>query len=391
MDRPSDADGGLDNAALTRRALLKRGGVGASALMLPGILAACGSSSSGSSTSSSSSASAAASGESPALTKLLDNIKSKEVIVANYGGDTEAARQKVFWTPFTERTKVTVISADAGALGDEMQEGEIPTRWDCFHGSCDEVYAALKLGKKPIDKLPQISWEGLTPAKYKPYMFQSFFVGYVPAYVAGTFKGDQPNSWADFFDTKKFPGKRAWPGVAYTSGTREAALMADGVPPDKVYPYDLERADAKIKSIFSDLVFYNEFPQAQSFLTSKEVVMSFGPNGLWHETSASGVKITVMWGATPLIEENGMNLMPDPPHLDAVTALAAFCNNPKLMAEFATMTSYGPPSQEAFKYLTKAQQDELPTAPGRKVLQENTAYVGSVENELAADNKKLFS
>jgi putative spermidine/putrescine transport system substrate-binding protein len=383
MDRPSDFDGG----ALSRRTLLKRGGVGASALMLPGLLAACGSSSSSTGTGTS----AATSGESPALTKLLDNIKSKEVIVGNYGGDTEAARQTVFWTPFTKRTGVTVISADAGALGDEMQEGEIPTRWDCFHGSCDEVYAALKLGKKPIDKLPQTSWEGLTPATYKPYMFQSFFVGYVPAYINGTFKGDQPNSWADFFDTKKFPGKRAWPGVEYTSGTREAALMADGVPPDKVYPYDLERADAKIKSIFSDLVFYNEFPQAQSFLTSKEVVMSFGPNGLWKESSDSGVDLTVMWGATPLIEENGMNLMPEPPHLDAVTALAAFCNNPKLMAQFSAITAYGPPSQEAFKYLSASERSALPTAPGRKVLYENTAYVGSVENSLAADNKKLFS
>jgi putative spermidine/putrescine transport system substrate-binding protein len=381
MDRPSD----LDDGALTRRTLLKRGGVGASALMLPGVLAACGSSST------KTTASKAASDESPALTKLLDNIKSKEVIVANYGGDTESARQTVFWSPFTARTGVTVISADAGALGDEMQEGEIPTRWDCFHGSCDEVYAALKLGKKPIDKLPQIAWEGLTPAEFKPYMFQSFFVGYVPAYLTGTFSGDQPNSWADFFDIKKFPGKRAWPGVAYTSGTREAALMADGVPPDEVYPYDLERADAKIKSIFSEMVFYNEFPQAQSFLTSKEVSMSFGPNGLWKESSDSGVDLTVMWGATPIIEENGMNLMPDPPHLDAVTALAAFCNNPKLMAQFATLTAYGPPSQEAFKYLPASVRAELPTKPGRTVLVEDYAYVGSVENTLEADNKKLFS
>ena len=374
---------------LTRRNLLKRGAVGAGLLAVPGLLAACGSSSSSSTGSAAAATSTTA--EDPALTKILDSVKSKEVIIANYGGDTEMARQTVFWDPFTKRTGVQVVSADAGAIGDEMQQGLIATRWDAFHGSADEAYAALKLGKKPIDKLPQLAWESGTPKAYKPYMFQSFFIGYVPAYVTGTFSGAQPTTWADFFDTAKFPGKRAWPSVAYNTGTREAALMADGVPADQVYPLDLARADAKIKSIFKDMVFYEEFSQAQTFLTSQEAVMSFGPNGLWHELETSGVKMTTMWGATPIVEENGMNLMPDPPHLDAVTALACFCNQPKLMAEFAKLTTYGPPSQAAYKYLSTADAQLLPTAPGRKVLYEDTAYIGANENRLQADNKKLFA
>jgi putative spermidine/putrescine transport system substrate-binding protein len=388
MDRPIDADGDLDNAALTRRALLKRGGLGASALMLPGILAACGSSSSSSSTTASSSA---ASGESPALAKILDSVKSKEVIVATYGGDTEAARKKVFWDPFTKRTGVTVIEADAGDLGDQMQQGLIPTKWDAFHGSTDEAYAALKFGKKPIPKLPSLAWEDLIEKPFEPYMFQSFFVGYVPAVLPGTFKGAQPTTWADFFDVEKFPGKRAWPGEPYTSGTREAALLADGVAPDKIYPLDIPRADAKIKSIFKDMLFYEEFPQAQSFLTSGSVAISSGPNGLFHELQEQGVKVNIILSATPILEPNGMNVMPDPPHLDAVTALACFCNNPALQAQFAAITTYGPPTKAAFGKLTSAQIAALPNAPGRTVVAANTKYLGSVENKLAADNKKLFS
>jgi hypothetical protein len=61
------------------------------------------------------------------------------------------------------------------------------------------------------------------------------------------------------------------------------------------------------------------------------------------------------------------------------------------MAQFATLTAYGPPSQEAFKYLPASVRAELPTKPGRTVLVEDYAYVGSVENTLEADNKKLFS
>lgn len=380
MERRSN---GTDSE-ITRRALLKRGAAGAGVLMASGLLDSGGALAK-------TYARTASGGENPALTKILDSIKSKEVIVANYGGDTEAARQKVFWGPFTKRTGVQVISADAGGIADEMQQGQIPTKWDCFHGSCDEVYAALKFGKKPIAKLPSLAWEGLTPSAFKPYMFQSFFIGYTAAYLKGTFSGAQPQTWADFFDTKKFPGKRAWPSVYFTTGTREAALMADGVPPHKVYPFDLARADAKIKSIFKDLVFYEEYSQAQTFLTSSEAVMSFAPNGLWSELDSSGVKTEVMWNATPIIEENGMNLLPDPPHLDAAIGLACFCNQPELMAQFANITTYGPPSQAAYKYLTKATLAALPTAPGRKVLYEDTNYVGLNENKITADNEKLFA
>jgi putative spermidine/putrescine transport system substrate-binding protein len=42
-----------------------------------------------------------------------------------------------------------------------------------------------------------------------------------------------PTSWADFWDTKKFPGKRGLrKGAKYTL---EFALMADGVAPKDVY------------------------------------------------------------------------------------------------------------------------------------------------------------
>lgn len=379
MERRNDEN---DWDQLTRRSLLKRGAAGAGLALGAGLFTP---------TIGSALARESASSEPPALKKILDNIKSKEVIVATYGGDTETARREVFWNAFTKRTGVTVVEADAGNLGDQMQQGLIPTRWDAFHGSGEEVYAALKSGKKPIPRLPKLAWENLIPKKYQPYMFQSFFLGYVPAYLEGTFKGPQPKTWADFFNVKKFPGKRAWDGVAYTPGTRQAALLADGVPPNKIYPMNIKRADAKIKSIWSDFVFYDQFPQAQSFLTSGTVVMSFGPNGLWKELANKGVKVKVMWTAAPILDPNGMNVMPDPPHLDAVTALACFCNNPTLQAKFAELTNYGPPTTQAFSKLSASVKDNLPNKPGRAAVQPNIDYVGSITNKLAADNKKLFA
>ncbi|MFT3864386.1 MAG: extracellular solute-binding protein [Solirubrobacterales bacterium] len=390
-----ETGGLLDEDGLSRRKLLKLGGVSAGALAIPTFLAACGGggSSSSSSTSSGGGAEGGEEAENPELTKLLEAITSKQVIVGNYGGDTEEARKKVFWEPFEQRTGVQVISADAGSLAVPMLQGEIPTKWDAVHGSIQESYAAQLHGKKTLPKMPKAAWEDLvTPKKFQPYIWQSFFLGYVPGMIEGTFSGTQPTTWADFFDTKKFPGKRAWPAEYFTGGTMEAALFAAGVEPDEIYPIDYEKATAKIAEIFDDLVIYTEYAQAQSFLTSKTASMSFAPNGLWKELEDKGVKMEILWDAPAILDTNGMNTMPEPPNPDAVEALAAFCNQPKLQAEFAEITNYGPPTEEAFEYLEPEIEEELPNSPERKnKFYDNPIWNAKHQPETEKENERVFA
>ena len=51
---------------------------------------------------------------------------------------------------------------------------------------------------------------------------------------------DHPNSWADFWNVEKFPGRRVLRREALW--TMEAALKADGVKDSDFYPIDVERA-----------------------------------------------------------------------------------------------------------------------------------------------------
>jgi putative spermidine/putrescine transport system substrate-binding protein len=367
-------------------------------LAVPGVLAACGSDSGGSTTAASTAApaatgtTAAASGYDAELKALTDKITSKQVIIANYGGTTEAARKKAFWDPFSQDYGVKVIETDTpGNQGDDMLQGKIPAKWDAFHGSPTETLTALQVGKKPLPKVPEGAYEDLVPAKFQPYEWQSFILGYVPGMINGTFSGDQPKTWADFYDTKKFPGKRAWPAVYFTNAVFESALMADGVAPDEVYPLDLERASAKINSIFDDFVIYESYPQVQSFLTSKTASMALAPNGLYAGLKNKGVDCVSIWSATPITSINSMSIMPDAPNLATVEALAMFCADPGRQADFAVRTNYGPPSKAAFDKLTKAQVAELPNAPGREVLAEDIEYVGSHNAEIIKANNKIFS
>ena len=378
-----------DRAELTRRLLLKRAGLGAGLVAFPGLLSACGEDEPATT---GSGGGAAQSGEPAELTELLDAIQSDQVIIGNYGGTTEDARKAAFWDSFTERTGVKVVPADIpGNLGNQMLGGEVPARWDAFHGSPSESRTAQLNGKKELPTTPDIAHEDLIDEAYRPYVWQSFFVGYVPAALPDTFADGQPQTWADFFDLKKFPGKRGWPAKEYTSGTHEAALLADGVPPDEIYPMDIERAHAKIKSIVPEINVYQQFPQAQSFLTSKTVALCYGPNGLWKGLADKNVDLEVFWTMIPVLQPNGMCTIPDAPNMDAVMALAAWCNDPKRQADFALRTNYGPPSEAAFDEISEEDQQLLPNAPGREVVTPDIEWLAENEEALLDSNARLFS
>ena len=65
----------------------------------------------------------------------------------------------------------------------------------------------------------------------------------VLAYRTDAVKGAVPKGWADFWDTKKFPGDRAMIGTSAGGWPElEFALMAAGVPADKLYPLDIDKA-----------------------------------------------------------------------------------------------------------------------------------------------------
>ena len=55
-------------------------------------------------------------------------------------------------------------------------------------------------------------------------------------------RASEPKSWAEFWDVKPSRGARTLPDMASGTPSLEFALIADGVPMDKLYPIDIDRA-----------------------------------------------------------------------------------------------------------------------------------------------------
>jgi putative spermidine/putrescine transport system substrate-binding protein len=90
------------------------------------------------------------------------------------------------------------------------------------------------------------------------------------------FGDDPPKDWADFWNIERYPGKRVV--LKYMVGVLQAALMADGVAPEDIYPMDLERALAKVAEIKDHLILWDSGASSQQVFLSGEVVMG----RIWH-------------------------------------------------------------------------------------------------------------
>ncbi|CAN5191786.1 ABC transporter substrate-binding protein [soil metagenome] len=329
-----------------RRVTVKRALVTAVGILsASAILAGCASSSSTTGSSASGSASTTLSGT---------------AVWADYGGPTHAARQKVFLDPFSKSTGVTVTSTTiADAVLTKMLDGGAGD-YDVVQASVSDVYNH----KANLVKLPaSAKVNDLLPADVQRYALGTFNVGEAQGFLTSTFSNGGPTNWADFWDFKKFPGKRGIPGTAGSFDYMfEAALMADGVAPADLYPLDIPRAIKKLDELKGHIVFYTEYPQMQQLLASGSASIVFGPSGQFAALSAAGSPTSINWNQA--LEAQNIFVIPKgAPNKANAIALASYFADPKREAAFADITNYGPGNEAALQYVSKKAIGNLPNAP----------------------------
>jgi putative spermidine/putrescine transport system substrate-binding protein len=114
-------------------------------------------------------------------------------------------------------------------------------------------------------------------------------------YNGKQFKTNPPTTWNDFFDTTKYPGKRAVWGSYALNGVLEGALLADGVSPDHLYPLDVKRAINKLKTIKSSLVFYDQAGQAVQMMESGNAAMVAATTSQGYNQAEAGGSFKPVW------------------------------------------------------------------------------------------------
>ncbi|MGH6884155.1 ABC transporter substrate-binding protein [Hypericibacter sp.] len=279
--------------------------------------------------------------------------------VVSYGGSYQEAQDKAMFTPFTQANSGIAIQQDspssAAKLKAMVEAGQVT--WDIVDIDDSFGFDSDAQWLEPID-YTIIDRSQFIEGYAQNYRIGSDIEATVVTYRKDKFGSSVPNSFADFFDTKKFPGKRTiWkyaPGGVY-----EAALLADGVAPDKLYPIDVERAQKKLDTIKDDLIWWDTGAQSMQLLTSGEATMGL----LWVGralTAAQTAPVGVAWGQWTT--QNGWWVVPKGTKNKkaAMEALKSF-TSPESQIRFTEYLPYGPTNKLAVDKVAPTYKGNLPT------------------------------
>jgi putative spermidine/putrescine transport system substrate-binding protein len=173
------------------------------------------------------------------------------------------------------------------------------------------------------------------------------FYGFPIVYNTASFGANPPTSWADVFDVTKYPGKRAFYRDPILAGTIEAALLADGVPADQLFPIDLERALRKFDTIKDDIIWYKTGAEQVSLYQQGEAVMGQGWDGRIIPLIREGAPVEMV--TTPMLMGIGYYVIPKgAKSAAAANQFLAFTESPEEQAKLAACTGYSPTRARAY-------------------------------------------
>jgi putative spermidine/putrescine transport system substrate-binding protein len=202
------------------------------------------------------------------------HAEAGEIVLANWGGTAAKAVTAAYAD--TCRTQLGLTLAVDGS---GTEAGKVRAMVDAHHVIWDVMDLDLgntaQLGAAGLMEAIDyaiVDKASVLPGLTSPWGIGSYLYSYIFAVNQKVVKGAMPKTWADFWNVKDFPGKRGLPGGS--QGVWEAALLADGVAPDKLYPLDLDRAVVKIKEIKPHCVFWKSGAQSEDLLRQQEVVAS---------------------------------------------------------------------------------------------------------------------
>ncbi|WP_170984343.1 polyamine ABC transporter substrate-binding protein [Rhodoligotrophos defluvii] len=173
----------------------------------------------------------------------------------------------------------------------------------------------------------------------------------------------KPSSWADMWDTETFPGGRSMRrSPVYTL---ESALLADGVPMDKLYPLDTERAFKKLAEIKDDVVaWWTSGAQSAQLLKDREVDMVTIWNGRAEALAQEGEKVSLTFNQQMLLTDCWV-IPKGAKNKDLAMKAIEIMSRPEVQARIALFINYGPANTEAFDtgVIKPEVAARLPSAP----------------------------
>lgn len=302
-----------------------------------------------------------------------------DLTVTSWGGAYTRSQMQAYVIPYEKQTGLTInMERYNGDLADIRAQVEAyNVKWDVVDLELGDAIRGCEEGL-----LEKIDHSSLPPAPDGTPAAQDFLDGMLPECAVGQvvwstvvafdprqFGGDPPTELADFFNTSRYPGKR---GMRRSPKVNmEWALLADGVPADKIYDVlstdeGVERAFAKLDSIKKDIVWWKAGDAPARLLDNEKVAMSSVFNGrIYAANENRDQDFGVIWDGQGWDYDMWAipKRTPRTASMEAAMDFIRFAVATEQLAEQAKYISYGPARKSSLSLLDDSIKSHLPTTP----------------------------
>jgi putative spermidine/putrescine transport system substrate-binding protein len=302
---------------------------------------------------------------------------SNTLTVASLGGEWEARERKAVIEPFEKETgikvKVVAYSSPSQVIA-QQKTGNI--EWDAIQMSEGAMLPLATKGyfeKIDYDRIAKSDLEGIkgtaniasSQTPLHPNGVLNVFFTRGIAYGAKSFSAENhPRSWEQFWDTKKFPGPRSLAAFSGSSGPDlEFAVIADGVPKDKVYPIDIDRAFKSLDRIRPDIAkFWTTGAMAPQMLTDAQASAASAYLNRIGDLAVTGAPVGAEYNEGKL-QFDFWCILKGAPNYDNAMKLIAYASKAEVQAALSMESFVSPANVAAFKFIPPDRARNLATSP----------------------------
>ena len=299
---------------------------------------------------------------------------AEPVTVVSWGGSYGAAQDNALFKDASKNSGIEIIRESGASMSKaclQVESGAVT--WDLVVTGSGGAAAAAAKGC-----LEKIDYKVVDVSDFYDNLYTDYCVGSDVFATVMSWNTDKygepgsdgaPKSWADFFDVKKFPGTRAY-RANNVDGALEPALMAVGVPADKVYEVlatreGKERAINKIRELKPHIaVFWGSGAQQAQLMKDAEVDMTTGWNGRFDNAKKDGAKVGYTFNQA-LLDYDCFAMPKGAPNKDTAMKFLAEISKPEYQANLPFHITYGPTNKKAYEMTTAPKEliEALPSHP----------------------------
>ena len=276
------------------------------------------------------------------------------LVVRTTGGAYDDIMRSSVYDGFTKATGIEIVTAPSPMSKLIAMYKAGSAELDVIDTGDGGLLTLERIGAlAPID---YASWtfakpDEIIPELRLPTRCANFVYATVSVANTKTFPGKRPASWAEFWDTKTFPGPRTLPDMASGQAPLEFALLADGVPKDKLYPLDVPRALKSLTRIRESVPkFWDTGALSAQMMSDSEAVLGGLWNGRVQTIIDKGAPLAIEWNEN-MIQVQAYGIPKNTRNMAAAQRFVDYAGQAAPQAAYSKVLRYGPANVKAYDML----------------------------------------